>query len=921
MAPPIPGLRPAVQVRQRTAGDVVLGIAAVLALAALAIGVPVALISVFGVPIPHHFSTKFLTHQLDFMSVMRILAVLIWILWIQLVWCVLVEIRAAVRNVGVPGRVPLAGPTQSAAHRLVTAALLLFSATAALAPAISHAGATARPAHSITAQARPGQQVNTAPQESAGPTNAHLPVHASPTAEKVYVVNPPVGRFHESLWEIAQKHLGDGRRYREIFEMNKDKLQPDGTKLTIASLIRPGWVLRMPSDAHGPGIRTITEHEAHQPVVETAGAGGQSATSSDVGTGFVDGGAGAAPAQQQTGGMVWPYELSAASLLAAGVLSALGQRRRERIWARVFGSRLAEPDGAAAVAEAALRVGADDPAVRLLDNGLRHLARVMAAQGKTPPTVYAAHLGEEHLDLWVAPPDPNPPAPWTAQDDGQVWRLSGEAAAGLPANDAPAPYPGMVSIGTDEGGRVMIDLEVASGLIAVRGSESKVQDALSALAVELVTNRWSDRMQVTLVGFGAGLTLLAPSRVRSVRTLDEILPELERRAAESHMALKTAGIDSVLTGRMAGNPDDWAPHYVVIGVPMTQAQSDRLRVLARARHRMAAGYVVAGDVQGATWTWDLTDDGRLHAPALGFDVKAQLLPAEQYQAIIDLFKQVIEGDGPPLTDPSVGAAAPALLVPGARAAVEVGILGTAEVIAPGTIDADRIPLATEIVAYLAAHPEGVHLNVLTGAIWPRGVTPEVRDSALTRVAGWLGGEQNLRRDEDGKVSFGPEVRVDWGMFRALIARAAQAGNAPDEPGSAQVEADSLTAALELVRGPLLEGHDPSRYVWVGTDAMAYEVQALVADAAHRLSALRYSARDAEGAMAAARSGLRLADGDQQLWRDLLIAAYATGSEPVLRDAVNEVCTRVAADEVLPKMAPETEALIDELYPAWRSVAA
>src|SRR4029077_20890606 len=37
----------------------------------------------------------------------------------------------------------------------------------------------------------------------------------------------------------------------------------------------------------------------------------------------------ATPAQQAPG---WPYELSAASLLAAGVLAALGRKRREQPW-------------------------------------------------------------------------------------------------------------------------------------------------------------------------------------------------------------------------------------------------------------------------------------------------------------------------------------------------------------------------------------------------------------------------------------------------------------------------------------------------------------------------------------------------------------------------------------------------------------
>ena len=72
------------------------------------------------------------------------------------------------------------------------------------------------------------------------------------------MVQPPVGRFHQSLWEIAQQYLGDGRRYREIFELNSGLVQPDGSKLTSASLIRPGWVLHMPRDARGPGIEVVT---------------------------------------------------------------------------------------------------------------------------------------------------------------------------------------------------------------------------------------------------------------------------------------------------------------------------------------------------------------------------------------------------------------------------------------------------------------------------------------------------------------------------------------------------------------------------------------------------------------------------------------------------------------------------------------
>jgi len=50
MAPPIPGLRRPVAARRRSAGDVLAGILAVIALAVLIAGVPLALVTVFGLP-------------------------------------------------------------------------------------------------------------------------------------------------------------------------------------------------------------------------------------------------------------------------------------------------------------------------------------------------------------------------------------------------------------------------------------------------------------------------------------------------------------------------------------------------------------------------------------------------------------------------------------------------------------------------------------------------------------------------------------------------------------------------------------------------------------------------------------------------------------------------------------------------------
>jgi hypothetical protein len=145
----------------------------------------------------------------------------------------------------------------------------------------------------------------------------------------------------------------------------------------------------MPGDAFGPGIETIGQPQAgHGP--EQAVAAGDATVRSGYQARAADGQA--APEQQQSVAR-WPYELAAASLLAAGVLAALGRHRRQRLWQRAFGRRLVAPQGDAAVAEQALRLGADDPAVQLLDTSLRQLSAALAAQRKPLPTVFAAHLG------------------------------------------------------------------------------------------------------------------------------------------------------------------------------------------------------------------------------------------------------------------------------------------------------------------------------------------------------------------------------------------------------------------------------------------------------------------------------------------------------------------------------------------------
>ncbi|MFI5838811.1 hypothetical protein ACIA8K_03720 [Catenuloplanes sp. NPDC051500] len=82
------------------------------------------------------------------------------------------------------------------------------------------------------------------------------PAQAAPAATgKYYVVGTPANGQREYLYAIALKTLGDGNRSREIAQLNLGRTQPDGGALDDSGQIRPGWILMLPADAAGEGVK------------------------------------------------------------------------------------------------------------------------------------------------------------------------------------------------------------------------------------------------------------------------------------------------------------------------------------------------------------------------------------------------------------------------------------------------------------------------------------------------------------------------------------------------------------------------------------------------------------------------------------------------------------------------------------------
>ncbi|WP_328938329.1 hypothetical protein OG288_24655 [Streptomyces tauricus] len=959
---PLPG-------RSRTVGDFVKAFLAFVALLVLLVGVPGALAVQIGWPLPSGApDMEWLQQEITVHTFINVLTVVVWLAWAQFTACVLVEMKAALSGVGLPNRVPGAGPSQLLARQLVAALLLVGAAAASFTPGLSQLGqqleGNQRPAVAAAAQQAPGgllaqQQEQTAASaaalaEQAADRAAHAETEG---ATKFYRIQPPEGRHHDSLWEVAERHLGDGRRYKEIYQLNKDRAQPDGSKLSEASLIRPGWIMEMPGDARGGELvempdeapkvskdvqRQISDYArtggAHQ-----QGGGQQGAGSHDRDTAHISlpeqrpgaeqghqqgqrggGQEHAAPAAGEGSGFGLPQALLGAPLLAAGLLGALGRRRRQALWQSALGAvggrrgmEPPTPTGAAADAQDALLVGADPEGVRLLDRSLRGLAASLAGESRPLPTVYAAWMGGNgDLHLQLAQPAGRPPAPWQLGQDQTFWLLARADAERYEDVDTAAPYPGLVSLGTMDDSRLLLNLESVPGIVSLSGRAQDRAGVFASVAAELATNGWSDRMTITLVGFGEDLTPLAPNRLRHLDDVEALVETMEAETRQRRGALGAAGHDSVLTGRTGpAQHTRWAPHLVLLAAEPSPEDAAKLAELAADASRLGIGYLVgtqSGGLPGAAWEMEITSEGKLLAPLLGLELDAQLLPVSQQRAVVELFTAADpdhDDDRPTPTPPFL-----VDISEQGRPAVYARLVGPYEIIGLETPDGERSPLLHEALALLLLHREGVHPRVLSSALWPRGVTDDVRDALVERLRAWLGadpdGTPRLAADATGRLKLAKSVVSDLDVLRSLYHEATQGRGA----GSRAVRGRLLTDALVLVRGPLLAERPEGRYGWLTHEIIDAQLPLLVADIGLALSAFHLEKDRAEKAIEALDAALGSAPGDERLWHELLRATHATGDSDRLKRLAADLVARSGARG----LPPRTEALLDELLPTWRS---
>lgn len=911
-------------------GQVAKGLAALLGTIVVVVGVPVALLSAFGTPWPSEAPTfDWLTRPTTTEAVLGVLAVIVWLAWAQFVVCLVVEAVAERRRRGLAPQVPGAGIGTQVLARRIVATIVLMAGTTSVGMGSATAAAAPQAESSISSVVLPeaagfDEALTT---EQTGLGGAALPgVDDLQTATSndvsagittYYDVKPPNGRNYDTLWDIADRYLGNGLRYKEIWDLNKGVTQPDGRVLTNADLIHPGWVMKMPDDAKGPGLKVV-EH-APPATSDTDGAASADATSAATdaasATAAPEGaGSGGAEGGSLVSAQWQPIFGVAGGLALAGAF--LGLRRHRN--ALPAGSRWSarrsdrpdpeDPQPTPPPPGGRLREEADLDGVAWLDAAFRSWNDTDAP---VPPPARASYADSGLVVAFDGDPGPVP-AGWKAAS-ASSWTLDRDST---PRGAGPAPLPGLVTIGRrDDGSLLLVDLECQEGVVSLDGDDATARGLALSVAVDTATHPWADDRRVTLVGFADDLTPAGLGTIRRTDDVGRVLESLENAARFQRRACQQAGADDVRSARRVAPDGDWTYHLVVCSGLPSEADLTKLRALAT-DPMISLGVVVVGADREAHLRLTSRSDGRISAPHLGIDVTAQVLDVEAARALGSLFETPAGTRRPSLDQLVDTLDVEASIAEAASSTVaELSVLGPVEVRADGSVDAARRPLLTELLCLLSLHPDGVHANRISAALWPRGVEAELRDSTLQQLALWLGTAEDgspVLTEHAGvwRLARGA-VRLDWDAFREALNRAAHDGRNRET---------HLRSALDLVRGPAFSDLPSRRYGWLEATSVETDIALAAELTVQALAEAATSRGDQAAAEDALRRGLSILPASEELWRSRLWLAESTDGAS-LEPLVDEMYAAIAEHGSPVGASPATDALVDELVPGYRSSVA
>jgi hypothetical protein len=480
-----------------------------------------------------------------------------------------------------------------------------------------------------------------------------------------------------------------------------------------------------------------------------------------------------------------------------------------------------------------------------------------------------------HLPVPGAPPWPFVPGRLT-----QSWQLprDSQAIAAVPLTPAiasAARKAALVTFSEAHGRRALVDLVALSSTL-LRGDPALLGAKLADIAVELGSRRWSDLESLILVAFDRQLP-----RVDGARHAPHVAAALEDVAVRSMSTRGPAGV-FVIVPPWAGDPGDPLLAELVRFCEQTDG----------------AGILSCASPDGALCRWELADE-----------------PGGQPALSLGDGRRILGVDLTGVEEPAFQArtATPA---PGARtrerpvatrpaSPIEVAVLGNVQV--NGATESLRYRRRlTELVAFLAMHPEGVTTDTFATALWPdRRVPVQTLANRLSETRRALGpaGDGRPRLRKQGRRHLIVEAGTDWDRFQDL---------ASEERG-----AQGWRSALALVRGRPFGGLE--RGEWARLEGFEAAMEAAVVEIACRLGDNALGRGDGGLAHWAALQGLLASPWDERLYRLLMRAADELGNRGGVDSALRSLASALEIEgDPLLGIHPETSALYRRLTSRSRS---
>jgi DNA-binding SARP family transcriptional activator len=853
------------------------GLGAALVLGCLAVGVPIVLVAMGGVPVWHGLPNwsqvvaALTQNGIPDAVLLQALAVICWLVWLDLAVAVCAEVIAVMR--GRPVRLPgVASALQPVAAQLIAATLLAIAAL------------TIRPAATPAPGLRAAMAVATVsgePHHAAAASTPRPPMSEAVSRGVDYVV-----RRGDTLWSIAQRKLGDALRWPQIFDLNRGRMEPDRRALTNPHWIYPGWVLDLPDDsALRPGASGSSPN----------GSNGSSPPPAAAGTA-------PAPAIRPT---AMPTPSPPPTSPRAEVPRPTPPSARPSQAPPQTAPTVVLPTGDVVGLGLAIAIAAAVGIARLRG---RHASG--GAHSERPS--YLRLLTPAVRRLFAAR--------WRA-----VEPADDEEAAGAPptARADRRDEPGVISIGELDGQELAVEIGQLSGSgFAGHGAEGVIRH----LIVAFLQHAAPDRAEVTLIGEFA---TLAPSAIEVPAV--KAIPDWETALGHLEVELvgRTRTLDehevpdfSALTSRCPAEP---LPALLVIATYAPDiALRERVRSLVAVVRRLGVGVVFLGPsplgdtvtvgADGAVQSVDgeqMAEAKRARLYTLSPSAAAELLAviaASRGAAIVadGLPEAEMPVTTPPLREESITASRRVHLSLFADLPM-VRIDGDAlddvlrRVTPIGAPQKDREGLrrkGREILGFLALHPAGATIETLLAALFP----DDDPDGAVVRLRRDIYNIRDVLRRAtqmpDAKfIAFSAEryqlnadlVEADvWTLERGFEDLSAACSSRDDR-------AEALGRILSAYSGQLL-AHAP--YEWVDLGLRENYVRRVV-DAALRQSEILEQDGDIDGALEAAERALAADRDAEGLYRHVMMLQLTLGRRDAAKRTLRELEARLSEIDAEP----------------------